>query len=278
MKNIFKMLLTFLILINVSISAQADEYPVEYYEMKGELTSRDLFKNEFGRYDGFELPLSKDENAYFFVYSTEFSPSLILVSPEGKVFQQSNAQGGEFSTIRTSIPQTGNWYVYVVGNAEDEGVYYFHYGFAGKNAIKLSKEADFCSKLNYLIAHSKAHFVFLENPDLKIELPQFENSTDATINGDDASYNTVIYDGTSFNKAIKIFTDFNKEVKSCLGDDWKTQFNDFVDVGDHREQSIEYTLKNDDQTKMIQLILADFRKTSERFFNDFAVVVVINSI
>jgi hypothetical protein len=278
MKKIFKQLFLFFVIINVTLSAQTDDYPVEYYEMTGELTGRDLFKDEFGRYDGFELPLNKDENAYFFVYSTEFNPSLILVSPDGTIYQQSVAQEGEFSTIRTPIPETGNWYIYVVSNSDEKGVYYFHYGFAGKSAIDLKKDADFCSKLNYLISHSKAHFVFLENPNHKIELPVFKNSTDAIINSDDASYNTVIYDGTSFNRAIKIFTDFNKEIKLCLGEDWKTQFHDFVDVGDHREQSIEYTLKNNGQTKVLQLILADFRKTSERFYNDFAVVLVINSL
>jgi hypothetical protein len=283
MKYILRSIILTAILFCVTINAQTaetqeDAFPVEYYKMEGELTEKDLFKDEFGRYDGFELPLNKGEHAYFFVYSKEFTPALILVSPDGKVYQQSATEGGEFSTIRAAVPETGNWYIYVVGDADETGTYYFHYGFTADTALEIKKNADFCTKLNYLVAHSKAHFVFIENPNKKIELPVFEKAESANISDVDASYKTVLYDGDSFNRAIKIFTDFNKKIKLCLGEDWNTKLNDFTKVADHREQSVEYTIVTEDQTKMIQLILADFRKTEERFYNDYAVVIVINSI
>jgi hypothetical protein len=283
MKYILKTILLTVFLSSAAVNAQTDkaqedDFPIEYYKMEGELTDKDLFKSEFGRYDGFELPLNKDEQAYFFVYSKEFNPALILVSPEGKIFQQSKIEGGEFSVIRAAVPQTGNWYIYVVGNADDTGKYYFHYGFAADYAIELKKNSDFCTKLNYLVAHSKANFVFIENPNKKNELPMFDKAENADISDADASYKTVLYDGDSFNRAIKIFTDFNKKIKLCLGEAWNTKLNDFTKVGDHREQSVEYTIVTEDHTKMIQLILADFRNTEERFYNDYAVVIVINSI
>ena len=79
----------FLILLLCQTGILFGQYEVEFNEIKGTLSKSDEYKKDFGRYDGYQVPLYKGEAVNFVAYSEKFMPRLFFVTPAGKVFKQS---------------------------------------------------------------------------------------------------------------------------------------------------------------------------------------------
>ena len=157
-------------LLSGFLSAQESrqKFQVDYNEIKGELTTKDQFKKDFGRYKGFEIELYEGELVNFVVFSKSFQPGIALVNPQGEIFKQSPGDGNGYANIITSVPISGDWIVYVVGKGNSSGKYQFQTSIAEPNALALDSTADFCTSLEFLIAHSNAYFYLLENAIKKI--------------------------------------------------------------------------------------------------------------
>lgn len=205
------------------ILSNAQEFYVEYQKIEGELTTKDLYKENFGRYDGFQLPLNKGERVHFIVFSEDFSPSLVLVTPNDTKYQQASARGDDFITMGLKVPKSGEWLLYVLGDSTSEGKYFLQYAFADSASLFLSDEADFCTGLNFILAHSNAYFIFPQTIPSNRPLHKLEGSIDAFINSDDAAYVALFYEGDDLNDAKGKFGSVISSMQSCLTNGWKKE-------------------------------------------------------
>lgn len=205
------------------ILTNAQEFYVEYQKIEAELNSQDLFKENFGRYDGYQLPLNKGERAHFIVFSEDFSPSLVLVTPNDTKYQQASARGDDFITMGLKVPESGEWLLYVLGDSAAEGEYYLQYAFADSASLFLSKDADFCTGLNFILAHSNAYFIFPQTIPSNRPLHKLSGAVDSFINSDDAAYVATYYEGDNLEKAKAKYQSLSESLKKCLMKGWKRE-------------------------------------------------------
>ena len=219
MKNRIRNYVLFLLLCLSSYAYAQNSYNVEYNEVKSSLKSSDKYKKDFGRYHGFELPLYEGEKANFALFSSEFNARIVLVDPKGKVYKQSGEARDGMVSILTEIPISGDWILYVVGGQNDTGQFALRYAFAASNSLNISSNMDFCSSLNFLIAHAAAHFMMLPAEQLNgsgMELLGREGK--AEIDEKDGSLNITIYEGADENRAKTSFNDTYNRIANCIGD------------------------------------------------------------
>ena len=219
MKNRIRNSVLFLLLCLSSYAYAQNPYNVEYNEVRGSLKSSDKYKKDFGRYHGFELPLYEGEKANFALFSSDFNARIVLVDPKGKVYKQSEEARDGMVSILTKIPISGDWILYVVGGKNDTGQFALRYAFAASNSLNISSNMDFCSSLNFLIAHAAAHFMMFPIEQLDrsgMELIGKEGK--AEIDEKDGSLNITIYEGADENRAKTSFNDTYSRIANCIGD------------------------------------------------------------
>ena len=236
MKKVFFLFIIMLMpFINVVAQTQ---FNIDYNEMKGELTQSDKYKKDFGKYHGYELPLYEGETANFALFSNEFNAKLILVNPEGKVYKQSTDPANGFTSIITQIPASGDWILYVVGDKKDEGKFILRYAFAEANSMNIPANMDFCSVINFLVAHANAHFMMLQgNETSKDGFPKLPGTKEAFIDAEKGGYVNIIFSGKE--RTIKQnFEEYSGLLKNCLPD-WKVVKNDKGEKGKLRLQNLE---------------------------------------
>jgi hypothetical protein len=216
-KIIYSVVLIFLFASFGKYFAQA-KYNVDYDEIKGKLTNTDKYKKDFGKYHGYELPLYEGETANFALHSNDFNARIILVNPEGKVFKQSNEPVNGFASIITPIPVSGDWILYVVGDQKDQGEFILRYAFADANSINTSSNMDFCSTINFIVAHANAHFMMLQTGN-KNSLPKIPGSIESFIDPESGAFVNIIYSGKE-SQIIQQFKQNEELINNCLPD-WK---------------------------------------------------------
>lgn len=222
MKNRIKNSALIVLLCLSSFAFAQSQYNVEYNEVKGSLKSSDKYKKDFGKYHGFELPLYEGEKANFAVFSSDFNARLVLVDPKGKVYKQSGEARDGMVSVLTEIPISGDWILYVVGGKNDTGEFALRYAFAASNSINISSNMDFCSSLNFLIAHAAAHFMMLPVEQLNgsgMEIIGKNGKID--VNEEEGSLSIVIYEGADESSAKRSFLDLLSRIDNCIGD-WKS--------------------------------------------------------
>ncbi len=244
--------LFFLLLISTVIFSQPR---VEYYTSSGKLEESDHVKKDFGRYDGYELPVQKGEIVHIFVHSGEFEPLVALVNPDGEIYSQGDITGNGYSYINAEIPVFGEWLVYVIGNEKSRGEYTLNLGFTDKASVKFDDKADFCGKLNYLFIHAKAHFIFAnEYGNLEKEL-NFEGMQAKIFDPENISYSIVFYHGNKFARAKNIYDNYSSKVDECLKG-WKK-------VKGEEKHSIIYSKKLDESNVKIAIRLNEIKQGKE---------------
>lgn len=219
MNNRLKNIALFLLLCLSSFAFAQNSYNVEYNEVRGSLKSSDKYKKDFGKYHGFELPLYEGEKANFALFSSDFNARLVLVDPKGKVYKQSGEARDGMASVLTEIPISGDWILYVVGGKNDTGEFALRYAFAASNSLNLSSNMDFCSSLNFMIAHAAAHFMMFPVEQLNgsgMELLGRDGK--AEIDEKDGSLNIAIYEGADENRANTSFFNTFTRLESCIGD------------------------------------------------------------
>ncbi len=251
----------------------SQNYNVEYYSVDAELSKEDMQKPEFGRYDGYKFPMNKGELATFIVYSEEFNPLLVLVTPEGKVFYQSKKHQSGLASFTSKIPISGEWVVYVLGNSNDEGKYLFQYGFANADAQVIPNDNEFCKTLEFLKAHSNAHFVFLEWIMGKSSPVIFRGAYDAYLNGDDASYNIVMYDGSDRSEAENVYKSLIDNIKKCSSDIIEIKQKNSPPIPEKEKSKLLQF--NDDKSKTMEVSFYNYSNLDETEQKSFSVEFTI---
>ena len=258
------------------ITSQNQNFQVEYYSTEGELTEKDLVKKDFGRFDGFEIPLGKGEKVHFFVYSDNFNPHLVLISPSEETFIQSPDYGNDFAILETLITESGDWLLYILADSTDLGSYYFQYAFANPSSLTLDAEADFCTTLSFLLAHANANFIFLEKGTTEAPDVRLNGSTDVFIDGNDGSYNAVMYQGNNLKKAESLYDSLRSELKNCLANNWKMEGGNWKNIYDYRAKTTSFTEKIKSGGKYINVTISDYSDVHQKDQPKYSLDVIIN--
>lgn len=145
--------ITYLIITNLNFAQFVD-----YNEIEGDINKNSFYKNEIGKYNGFEISFNKGEVVNILVSSNNFMPSLALIEPNGSIFKISKSNKN-FASIFTTIPYSGIWYIYVIGNKNDKGNFILRYAIGTE--LEELENFDFCSGLNFLITHANANFLLI---------------------------------------------------------------------------------------------------------------------
>ncbi|MFC2136022.1 hypothetical protein ACFLR4_01900 [Bacteroidota bacterium] len=264
---------TLMVLLSNSIFPQNQTYQIEFQKMIGELSQKDLTNEGFGRYDGYEINFNEGERVHFLVHSENFVPSLILVNPEGETFQQDIEQNDEYATVQAKINQSGDWILYVIGDANSLGKYFFQYGIAAPELFSINENADFCDELDFILAHAVAYFIFLGDDDETIL--KIDGAKDAYIDGHDASYNAELYDGNSIGDAQRMFNYIGDEVKKCISDKWLKSDRGWMKVRDYRERYFLVTENISKEPRFVRIGLLDFRDSPDHDQSDYLVDISV---
>jgi len=267
-------LFLFVLYSNISLFAQ---FEVEFNKIEGSLEKSDKYQKNFGRYDGYEIQLYEGEEVNFLAYSDKFSPRLVFVNPEGKVFKEALTEKMNLATIITKIPVSGEWILYVVGDSASLGSYTLQLAVASANSITLPQNSDFCTTLKFLLAHSKAYFLLLETPiNSKQSFVKLNGSVDAFIDENDGSYIAKFYEGNNLKEAEKIFQELISSIKNCLDKNWKMQSKEWQKNEDYKIKGTLISEIKSDVTRYIQISLIDFKNSRQKFMGDYVVQVEIN--
>ncbi len=269
------------LIIIISHVHYAQEKPkkiqVDFNEIKGELTAKDLYKKDFGRYDGYEIELFEGEAVNFVVYTQKFQPSLALVNSKGEIFKQSDRNDKGYGNIVTTIPFSGKYVLYVIGSENSLGNYTLQTAIAEPNALSLDSTSDFCTTLDFLLAHSIAYFFLLENPNLATQqLVKLNDAVDAFIGEDDGSYNATFYNGNELQKADPAFKNIVDKIKLCLSNDWKMKISEWQRTEDYKEKLVTFTENIKERPRYIVVGLFDYTGSNQRYKNNYSVEVEIN--
>lgn len=271
----------FVMMIIISQINYAQEKPkkvqVDFNEIKGELTAKDLYKKDFGRYDGYEIELYEGEAVNFVVYTQKFQPSLALVNSKGEIFKQSDRNDKGYGNIVTTIPISGKYVLYVVGSENSFGSYVLQTAIAEPNALTLDSTSDFCNTLDFLLAHSIAYFFLLESPNLAAQqLVKLNDAQDAFIDEEDGSYNATFYSGNELQKAEALFKLLTNKIKLCVGKEWQMKSSNWLTVEDYKEKSFTFTENVKDKPRYIVVELFDYAGSKQKYKSNYSIEVKIN--
>lgn len=258
------------------INAQSkSQFQIDFNEIKGELTSKDSYKKDFGRYDGYEIELYEGEAINFAAYTKDFQPSLALVNSKGEIFQQSTKNDKGYANIVAIVPKSGNWVIYVIGDEKAQGSYTLQSAIAEPNSLSLNENADFCTSLDFLLAHSNAYFFLLENTLSGKQLTRLNGSVNSFIDEESGSYNAVFYSGNDKDKAEILFKNIFSKTKECIDNTWQEKSSDWQKVEDYKENKINLTEQTSVRPRIINICIQDFENSRQRQTNRFVVYVEI---
>ncbi|MBI1939599.1 MAG: hypothetical protein HYS25_15930 [Ignavibacteriales bacterium] len=265
----------FVILISILCSQNLSaQFAVEFNEVKGTLNSTDKFKSGFGRYDGYEITLYKGEAVNFVVYSDKFQPRLAFVSQKGEVYKQSNGDQNNVASLIASVPEEGEWILYVAGDSTASGSYTFQYAFASANSISLSADADFCSRIKFIAEHAKAYFLLFENSfDSQQPFVKLEGSLDTFLD-EDGSYNSVLYEGNNIKEAEKIVRELSNNISKCLGKSWQKKTSQWIGEEDYKVKTELFSV-SEEKPREVKVNLLDLKNSRQKFTGDYKVVLTI---
>lgn len=255
----------------------SQHFNVEYQKLEGSLTSTDLSKKNFGRYDGFQMPMNENEAAYFIIYAENFSPSLVLIDPNNELYQQAPAKGEDYVSMGVLVPYSGDWVLYVVGDSSAHGNYVLQYAFADSASLFLDNNQDFCTGFSYLLAHANAYFAFPQTFPTKKPLFKFKNAVDAFINGDDASYNSVFYQGDRKTEADNSYNSLVEKVTSCVPNSWKQKKGSETIDDTGTENFVTWTESVNNNPRYIKVSITEYSEedSSTEYLDKYSVDLTI---
>ncbi|MCX6167887.1 MAG: hypothetical protein NTX65_00985 [Ignavibacteriales bacterium] len=277
--KINRMIFVLIIFFFLNSYAQENQhkFQVDFNEIKGELNSKDLYKKDFGKYDGYKIELFKGEAVNFVAYSKNFQPSIALVDSKGEIFKQSTKNDKGLANIVSEIPSDGNWVLYVIGDEKALGTYTLQTAIAEPNALYLDSTSDFCTTLDFLLSHAKAYFFLLENPNIsRQELVRLNEAKDAYIDEESGSYKATFENDNEITRADAVFNNTFDKIKLCLGDNWQLNSTNWQKAEDYKEKSKTFIEKNSTKPRYVKVTLYDYADSKQKFEYRFTVDVEIN--
>ncbi len=239
--------------------SQENNY-VEFSSDKGRLTITDDQKAEFGRYDGFELNLNAGENLYFMAFSEEFPPIVAVADSSGKVLAEDFGNDDGLVSINTIIKKSGTYFLYILNRTNSLGNYLFQYAITSSNMLKYNGK-DFCSLSDFLLKHSKAYFVFLQNP--KSQLLNSQQFLDAYLDEENVSVNLRLNESDNFKEIETKLKTVLADLKKCGLSNWKELKKKNMDNSEFDESKIILTENVKTNPRTVELTLFDYSKLND---------------
>jgi len=251
------------------------EFQVEFYKSRGELQKNDLYKKDFGRYKGFEIPANKGEAGSFVVYSPSFKPALILTDEKGNIIKQTAGRDEHTAILSTVFPSNGNFVLFMVADSSSRGEFDFQYGFASETSIAAPVNSGFKKEMEYLLEHAKAYFLFFEYPiEGKNLFCKIDNAEDVNIETD-GSYNAVFFKGEDINAAQAKFAEYSAKLSGCFDSGWKKESSEWKQNNKVREKYILFKEKGSEM-RSVKLSLFDFTNAKDTYRFSYGVTLVIS--
>lgn len=263
-----------MLFFTIKLTAQ---YEIEFNEIKGSLNLEDKYSKDLGRYDGFEIPLYKDETVNFIVQAENFIPKIIFVTPAGNVYKQSISSRSNFASLLTTVNESGDWILYIVGDSLAEGNYTLQYSFASQNSLKYKNDLDFCSSLDFILSHAKAYFLLLESVEvLNGSFVKLNGSIDSFIDEADGSYSAKMFESNSLSEAEKIYGEYSSRIAKCLGSSYQKKSQNWVEVEDYKMKSTLFTEKTTDKERLVLVTIKDLSKSKYKFTGNYVVQILVS--
>ena len=277
MKPIHLILICFFAAGSIYSQIGEQKFPIDYTETTGELTSKDIYKSDFGRYKGFEIELYEGETLNVVLYSTSFQPALALIDPKGNVYKQNTGDAKGYSSILTTIPTTGNWIVYIIGTKNAAGKYVLQTAIAEPSSLKLDLDADFCTTMDYLIAHSTAYFYLLENGQKNqkraVKIP---GSAESFYDAEDGSYNSLMYAGNDSASCEAAFRNIFSNIKECIDKKWSNVSSNWKKTNEILEKNTLWSEDTSQKPRFVKISIYDLQNFSRKPKNRFEIYIQIN--
>ncbi len=277
-----KISFTILFLFASLLLAQDIDFRTEAFVFEGELSYEDPFQKEFGRYDAYQLQFNKGDFVRFNVHA-EFAPLLVFVNPNNEYALTYPSEESQMVVYEREIEQTGTWLLYVVGDSLDVGKHFVNVNYVSAGAKKFSRNRDFCSSVQFLLAHANSGFFFLKEEkedgaeDYFDSKFKFEGALNTEIVSKwNETFRTTLFDGDRQKSVVEKYEGLYKTLTECLGGYWyETEVTSIESIerkGRERVKCADFkqvTPQNVDKTIRLELTK---RKNEENYKVEFIVV------
>jgi len=231
MKQKFIRKLIFLLFISpIILFAQ---FNTDVIILSGELTEDDIFEKDFGRFDAYELQL--EEGGYIEIHlQAEFFPLLTIVAPSNQYELAFPSNNKPELIFDIDIDETGYWYLYVSGDSLDRGKHRIQIDYVLSNTTYLPAEANLCTILNFISAHSKTDFFYFNNKKLNLNKDTW-NQLERRIGLCDSVYieekklNTYYHVVFIDSAGRDLFNKISNRVDFCLSANWNKNISGEVE-------------------------------------------------
>lgn len=268
------------------LSAQ-DEFKVSYVVLHDTLSASDEFDRELGRFDVFEFDLATGDEFDIEVVAHGFQPALILVPPEEEAILQMPEGIAQTVRFRSIVTDEGTWLILVRGDSTATGRYELKCRWTAASSRQLSREADLCTQLRFLLAHLKADFYFIKKAALPGQIQDqweptvtLESALDAKIIHPGAEkYVATLYEGNDSTRAEQIFNTMLGKIRFCLEDNWEMHnetWRIMNALSPYRQKAAVFTEKGETAYRFIRITLTDYSNTPNLRPYDYSVGIIFD--
>lgn len=224
----FKRVIIFIMIFSGMLMAQNGKFETHTTTLKGELTAEDIFETDFGRFDAYELQLD-DGDFIIMKLKADFFPLLTIVSPSNDYKIAFPTESQPEVVFQQNIEESGLYQIYIAGDSTDTGKHSLKLCYVSENTRRLPPNSDYCTLVDFFLAHSKTDFFYFRNEngkikefnnDLKIDLQKlFDRGEVAT--KDNVSKVTLFSENNEMGYEV-----ISKALKMCLQKSWNVREKD----------------------------------------------------
>jgi len=221
----FKRVIIYAIMFSGILLAQNGRFETHTTTLNGELTAEDIFETDFGRFDAYELQM-EDGDFIIMKLKADFFPLLTIVSPSNDYKIAFPTESQPEVVFQQNIEESGLYQIYIAGDSTDFGKHYLKLYYVSENTRKLPPNSDYCTLVDFFLAHSKTDFFYFRNEngkiktfnnDLKIDLQKLFDKGEVSTK--DNVSKVILY---SANNEMG-YDVISKALKMCLKNNWNVR-------------------------------------------------------
>ncbi len=274
-------------LFSPALSAQEPpEYQVLTVTFQDTLMPTDEFEPDFGRFDAFELQVSRGDRLLIAARARTFSPTIVLIAPDEQSFVASPEGQSREVFYTTTVPIDGTYLLIIRGDSAALGPYRVDCWWAKANSLAPASPGDLCDELNFLAAHANADFFFLKRPPLPGTDPN-RRQPSFTLTGalyariEDPGrerYVARMYQGKDFDRADRLFNSLSGKVRFCAGATWKEEFRPWHTVAGlyrYRRTFMQMVEEDREDYRFVRVAFSDYRLAPQVSPYPYVVEIVV---
>ncbi len=218
----FKRAIFFTLIILANLQAQTYNFDTHSSTLKGELTKDDIFENDFGRFDAYELQMEEGD-FIIMKLKADFFPLMTVVSPSSEYKIAFPNDSNPEVVFKQEIDETGLWQIFIAGDSTDVGNHSLKLCYVSQITRELPADATNCDLLNFFLAHSETNFFYFYKNNLEfksgkvdLEIDSHELFDKSELEKDENKSKVTLH----FNNNDYSFETISEELKKCLKGDW----------------------------------------------------------